>query len=175
MNMGKCYTWMHHDSDITWTSCLLKSPANQLFVQLFIYVDIKENIRTHCPFVRESTGNTDSPHKGPVSRKLFLCGDIMLRKDAVNTTRQSTQSNFYIVFQTTRTLGSISIKQWSDTFPSDWCLIDVDPRCLAIGDDIYTRFSISYANVCCMIVSHGGHPLSDGCAVGMCESINVYH
>ena len=62
-----------------WARWGLKSPASRLFTHPFIQVQIKENIHVPChwPLWGEITvrGNhrspVNSPHKGPVTRKLF--------------------------------------------------------------------------------------------------------
>ena len=54
----------------------LKSPASWLFTQPFIEAQIKENIKGPRHWPLWSTVN--SPHKGPLTRKMFLFDDIIM-------------------------------------------------------------------------------------------------
>ena len=59
-----------------------KSPASRLFTQPFIRAQIKENIKAprHWPFFRGiHRGPVNSPHKGPVTRKMFSFDDVIMR------------------------------------------------------------------------------------------------
>ena len=64
---------------ITMTSCWarwrLKSPASRLFTQPFIQAQIKENISAprHWPL-----SSVNFLHKGPVTRKTFPFGDVII-------------------------------------------------------------------------------------------------
>ena len=60
----------------------LKSPACRLFTQPFIQTQIKENIKAprHWPLCGNSPGQVTSPHKGPVTRKMFLFDDVIMSK-----------------------------------------------------------------------------------------------
>ena len=98
------YDWLIHDclgtSYITWIpgtvweSChniitvtsewarqRLKSPASRLFIQPFIQTQIKEKKQssTSLAFVRGiHRGPVNSPHKGPVTRKMFPFDDAIM-------------------------------------------------------------------------------------------------
>ena len=73
--------WWVDDISITvrssWARWRLKSPAPQLLVQPFVQAQIKENIKAprHWPLCR------DSPHKRPVTRKMFPFNDAVMRQD----------------------------------------------------------------------------------------------
>ena len=59
----------------------LKSLASWLFTHLFVQVHIKENIKSpgHWPLWGESTGDQwISPHKGPVTWKMFPFDDTIM-------------------------------------------------------------------------------------------------
>ena len=59
----------------------LKSPASRLFTQPFIQAQIKENIKAprHWPLWGESIGGpVNSPHKWPVTRKMFTSDDVIM-------------------------------------------------------------------------------------------------
>ena len=59
----------------------LKPPASQLFTQPFILAEIKENIKAprYWPFVRGiHRGPVNSPHKWPVTRKMFPFDDVIM-------------------------------------------------------------------------------------------------
>ena len=64
--------------DVIMARWRLKSPASRLFTQPFIKAQIKENIKAprHWPLCGEFTG--DSPHKGPVTWKLFPFDDVIM-------------------------------------------------------------------------------------------------
>ena len=64
-----------------WTRCCLKSPTSWLFTQPFIQGQIKENTKAprHWPVVRGiHHWPVNSPHKGPVTRKMFPFDDVIL-------------------------------------------------------------------------------------------------
>ena len=87
-------SWYH--GEITWALRFPISPENQPFVQQFVHVDIKENIKAeHCfPFVRVIyLWQVDSPNKGLIMQKVFLC-HVMIMKFFM-TTRFSSSSKFY--------------------------------------------------------------------------------
>ena len=62
-----------------WAQWRLKSPASRLFTQLFIQSQIKENIKAprHWP-LGIHRWPVNSPHKGPVTRKMFLFDDVIM-------------------------------------------------------------------------------------------------
>ena len=78
----------HHNTDITWASCHLKTPVNYLFVQQFGLANMKITIKAYeskyqslhnWPFVRGVHQSlVDSPHKGPVMRKAFPWCDVVM-------------------------------------------------------------------------------------------------
>ena len=91
------YTWTHDANShetlphktgspcvITVTSCwaqwLLKSPASRLFTQPFVHAHIKENIKAprHWPVRGIHRSPVNSPHKGPVTRKMFPFDDVIV-------------------------------------------------------------------------------------------------
>ena len=62
--------------------CVGKSPASPLFTQPFIQTQIKENIKAprYWPFVRGiHRGPVNSPHKWPVTRKMFPFDDVIMK------------------------------------------------------------------------------------------------
>ena len=64
-----------------WTWWCLKSPASPLFTQTFIQVQIKENMKAPCywPFVQGiHWWLVNSPHKWPVTRKMFSFDDVIM-------------------------------------------------------------------------------------------------
>ena len=64
-----------------WARWRLKWPASRLFAQTLVQAQIKENIKAlrHWPFVRGiHQWPVDSPHKRPVTRKLFPFDDIIM-------------------------------------------------------------------------------------------------
>ena len=61
-----------------WPRWRLKSPASRLFTQSFIQTQIKENIRVTGLCVGNSPGPVNSPHKGPVTRKMFPFDDVIM-------------------------------------------------------------------------------------------------
>ena len=78
-----CHVRMMHVITLTsqWARWRLKSPASGLFTQLFIQVQIKENIKAprHWPFVqRIHQGPVNSLHKRPVTRKMFSFDDVIM-------------------------------------------------------------------------------------------------
>ena len=69
--------WRHNDK--RWR---LKSPASRLFTQSFIQAQIKETskLRVTGLCVGNSPGPVNSPHKGPVTRKIFPFDDVIMIK-----------------------------------------------------------------------------------------------
>ena len=64
----------------SWAQWRLKSPASRLFTQLFIQsADQRENQSSESvAFVRRTHWwPVNSPHKGPVTRKMFLFDDVI--------------------------------------------------------------------------------------------------
>ena len=63
-----------------WPRWRLKPPASRLFTQPFIQTQIKENIKAprHWPLCGEFTEPVNSPHKGPVTRKMFPFDDVIM-------------------------------------------------------------------------------------------------
>ena len=64
-----------------WARLRLKSPASRLFTQTFIRAQIKVNIKAprHWPLCGEFTGGpVNSPHKWPVTRKMFPFDDVIM-------------------------------------------------------------------------------------------------
>ena len=64
-----------------WARLRLRSPASRLFNQLIIQAEIKENIKSSASkaFVRGiHRWSVNSPHKGPVTRKLFPFDDVIM-------------------------------------------------------------------------------------------------
>ena len=63
-----------------WAQWHLKSPASWLFTQLFIQVQIEENIKAprHWPLWGEFTGDRWIPCKGPVMRIMFPSDDVFM-------------------------------------------------------------------------------------------------
>ena len=69
------------------------SPASCLFVQQFVQDDTKGTIKAlcHCPIVKGTLWSLlDSPHKGPVIRKLFSCHYMLMIAKWVITKPPST-------------------------------------------------------------------------------------
>ena len=67
-------------SDVKWPR-YFNSPVSQLFVRLFAKVDVKGNTKAphKCPFVKGMhRWPVNSPHKGPVMRKVFLFHDAIM-------------------------------------------------------------------------------------------------
>ena len=81
-----------------WARLRLKSPTSRLFTQRFIQAQIKENIKASRHWLCEGNSPVNSPHKGPVTRKLFPFDDvIMSRQPAIyppthSSTHQSSSS-----------------------------------------------------------------------------------
>ena len=69
-------------SDITvtswWAWWRLKSPALRLFTQPFIQAQIKARVTGLC--AGNSPGPVNSPHKGPVIRKMFPFDDVIMER-----------------------------------------------------------------------------------------------
>ena len=63
-----------------WPPWRLESPASWLFTQSFIQAQIKKNIKApgHWPLCGNSPGSVNSPHKGPVTRKMFPFDDVIM-------------------------------------------------------------------------------------------------
>ena len=64
-----------------WAQWRLKSPVSRSFTQPFIQVQIKQNISVpgDWPFLRGiHQWPVNSPHKGPVTRKMFPFGDVIM-------------------------------------------------------------------------------------------------
>ena len=64
-----------------WARWRLKSPASALFTQLFIQMQIKENIKAprHWPLCGEFTGHRWIPRtNGPGTRKMFPFDDVIM-------------------------------------------------------------------------------------------------
>ena len=64
-----------HQSDVTWASWRLKSPATRLSVELFV---IKKNIKARFTTLEIRWWQMGSPHKGPITRKVFACDDVIM-------------------------------------------------------------------------------------------------
>ena len=83
---GKCACCIRMTSQWAWWR--LRSPTSRLFTQPFIRARIKENIKDprHWPLCGEFTGDrwiprrgpVNSPHKWPVTRKLFPFDDVIM-------------------------------------------------------------------------------------------------
>ena len=66
-----------------WARWRLKSPASGLFTQACIQAQIKENVKAphHLAFVREiHRAPVNSPHKGPVTRKIIPFDDVIMNE-----------------------------------------------------------------------------------------------
>ena len=64
-----------------WARWRLKSPGSRLFTQPLIQTQIKENTKAprHLPFVRGiQRSPVNSPHKWPVTRKMFPFDDVIM-------------------------------------------------------------------------------------------------
>ena len=63
-----------------WARLRIKSPASRLFTHAFIPVQIKENIKapSHWPLRGIHRWPMNSPHKGPVTRKMFPFDDVII-------------------------------------------------------------------------------------------------
>ena len=67
---------------------VIKSPASRLLTQSFIQGQIKENIKASLAFVRGiHRRSVNSPHKRPVTRKMFPFDDVNLWCSLVLTIR----------------------------------------------------------------------------------------
>ena len=75
----------HKDQFITmtseWARQRLKSPASRLFTQPIIRAQIKENIKAlrHWPLCGNAPSPVNSPHKWPVTRKMFPFDDVIMQ------------------------------------------------------------------------------------------------
>ena len=87
--------------------------------------------------VGNSLWPVNSPHKGPVTRKMFPFDDVIMETVCLIPSSQ-----------TAKTLGSSSVRHRSDTFVSDRCLIDGYTRVFVIWDVMYVWF-------CCVLFSCG--------------------
>ena len=67
---------------LRWARYRLKSPASRLFTQSFIQAQIKEHIKAprHWPLCPRGIkpGPVNSPHKGPVTRKMCPFDDVIM-------------------------------------------------------------------------------------------------
>ena len=75
--------WLNHYSDVMMGAMAFQteSPASTLFTQPFIQAQIKKNIKVprHWPFVwRIHRSPVKSPHKWPVTRKMFPFHDVIM-------------------------------------------------------------------------------------------------
>ena len=61
-----------------WARLRLKSPASWLFTQPFVQAQIKENIKAPRHWLLSTV---NSPHKGPVTRKMFPVDDVIMECD----------------------------------------------------------------------------------------------
>ena len=63
-----------------WAAWRLKSPASGMFAQSFVQVNIKENNKglRHWPLWGNPPVTGSSPHKGPVTRKMFPFDDVIM-------------------------------------------------------------------------------------------------
>ena len=66
--------WHHNERDG------ISSHRRLLFAQPYVRSQIKENIKVphHWPMWWESTDERHSPHKGPITRKMFSFDDVIL-------------------------------------------------------------------------------------------------
>ena len=80
----------------------IKSTASRLFPQSFAQAQIKENIKAprHWPLWGESTGDRhmDTPHKGPVTRKMFPFDDIIMTICCSSSLFKCHQQNIYTIY-----------------------------------------------------------------------------
>ena len=84
MNCNAFVQLMYYHKIITvtslWVQWHLKSPASGLFTQPFIQAQIKENIKLRVTGL--CAGNSpwpvNSPHKGPVTQKMFPFDDVIM-------------------------------------------------------------------------------------------------
>ena len=64
-----------------WAWWRLRSRASWLFTQPFIQAQIRESIKALRHFVRGIyRGPVNSPHKWPVTRKMFLFDDVIMKR-----------------------------------------------------------------------------------------------
>ena len=62
-----------------WPRWRLKSPTSRLFTQPFIHTQMKTSkLRVTDLCVGNSPGPVNSPHKGPVTRKMFPFDDVIM-------------------------------------------------------------------------------------------------
>ena len=129
----------------------LKSPASRLFTQAFIQEQIKENIKAprHWAFVRGiHRWPVNSPHKGPVTRKLWTFDDAM---EALFV--KEIPGLYDILSYWTR--GSRLINDQLTVLESSntWCVFTRRCRCwvrppLARGHNTCKRIQILYYKTC---------------------------
>ena len=74
----KCKNLVYITLTSQWTPWHIKSPASRLFTQPFIQTQIKENIAAPRHWPLNSPGPVNSPHKGPVTRKMFPSDDVIM-------------------------------------------------------------------------------------------------
>ena len=61
-----------------WAQWRLKSPTSRLFAQPFSRAQIKENIKAQRHWLSKGHSPVNSPHKGPVTRKMFPFDDVFM-------------------------------------------------------------------------------------------------
>ena len=70
----------HHYCDVIWARWRIKSPASQLFTQSLIQAQRKHQRSASLTFVRGiHRWPVNSPHKLPVTRKMFPFDDVIMR------------------------------------------------------------------------------------------------
>ena len=74
-----------HDAQALRWRWRLKSPAFRLFTQLFVQVQIRENIKAPRHWLSEGNSPVtgEFPHKGPVTREIFPFDDVIVERDAL--------------------------------------------------------------------------------------------
>ena len=113
--------WRHNDHD-----GVLKSPAPRLFSQSFIQAQIKENIKAprHWPSCGETPGPVNSPHKGPVTRKMVPFDDVIMKSvlhthhtvnDAYLMGTLPSHSNEWSICSSSNALNLNSYRKTNDT------------------------------------------------------------
>ena len=88
--------WIIHDSDAMMRARRLKSPACQLFTQPIILAQTrrKHQSSVSLAFVRGiDRWSVNSPHKGPVTRKMFLFDDVIRVENVVHISKQQPVSH----------------------------------------------------------------------------------
>ena len=74
-----------------WARWRLKSPASRWFAQPFVQAQVEENIKAplHWSFLRLiRRWPVNSPHKGPVTRKMFPFNDVIMKTWVIVTLGQ---------------------------------------------------------------------------------------